>query len=581
MSGADTPDVFVADWEAGGWRATLGQHALVALALGAIGLAFFAASRVGNNLGIDDWMHFYYVYYLRSLHFADRPLSLILLGALQPLAGTDYLVYHIAMLAVRIASAWFIYLSVRYLAPDDPLFAFACGALFLTFFVYDLYLLLTPIYITNSVASLFLTLAALAAHFIVMQGKRPHVVWFLLLTLSIALAYVSPLVREDGIPLLVGIPTLVFLAQRDFHWRRVIGLAIWLTAVLLGGRMSILSVLGLGGQTYARGLYTGLNLGALLVASFKQFHFAFYDLIFSTWEWWYPYRLFALVNTSLVLISLNGFARLNGWREPAEMRWPRTQRYLLFVAGGFAATWLGFAAYLPTMFAMDTSNAHILAMAGEAVLLASLIWLAGSLFRQGNHRQIIRALGLVYVVFCGTASIGRTQHQITEELAGSWENTAYFMRSLAHLVPDVNEPTLFVYIEDPDLPEAPFTSGFSFQYAVRYFYDNQATGLIPTDNILGSWSVSDEGIMMSEAWIPGGAELFPWECVIFFKREHSGRLFILDEPPADFAPEAARARYDPHRLIARAYIPTRVQETFPILVDMPGWEEAVQARLNR
>ncbi len=128
----------------------------------------------------------------------------------------------------------------------------------------------------------------------------------------------------------------------------------------------------------------------------EQFHFAFYDLILPTWEW-YPRQLYALATGTVVLASLIGLARRSRWGEAGDGGWRTPGRYLAFAAGGLAATWLGFATYLPTMFALSTIRTHVLAMAGEAVLLASLIWLAGSLVRQGSRRRAVWALGMAYI----------------------------------------------------------------------------------------------------------------------------------------------------------------------------------------
>jgi hypothetical protein len=560
MAAAPAPDVEPPREQAGG----MARYALVALALAAVGLAAFALTDYGNNLGIDDWIHYYHVLNNGSISFADRPLSLILLGAVQPLAGASYAAYHVVALAVRIISAAALALVVWRLNPDAPEFAFACGALFLVFFVDDFFLLLTPMYIADSLGSLLAVSLALAVFTVgITADEMPPAGRIATLAGGAALGYAAALVRENGIPLLLGVPALTVLIRRRVSRIEGAGLAVWYAAVLGASARFVLPLFGIGRSTYGTGLYQDFNLTRMAWATFDQFSFAFRQVAITHLVRVYPYR-FAALTTGGVAVAALGAVRsvMRGGGPAAVHRHRAVLRYGLWSLGGLAVTFLGFAAFLPTRVARDPIRTHVLAMPGEAVFLAGAIWAISYLVRGVRWRWIVRYAGVFMIVLYGTSVKGRVQQQIYD-LGGTWDNTAHFMRSLSHLVPAVDDLTLIVNVENRETVEAPWTSGFSFQYALRTFYDDDVTGIMTTDNILGSWEAREDGIYVEEDW--NGAHLFGWDEVIFITRDEAGRVMILDRLPPDFYTPERQRQYDPYGHIVRGYIPPRIRRTFPIV----------------
>jgi hypothetical protein len=560
MAAAPTPDVKPPRAGAGG----MARYALVALALAAVGLAAFALTDTGNNLGIDDWIHYYHVLHNGSIRFADRPLSLILLGAVQPLAGASYAAYHVVALAVRIVSAAALALVVWRLNPDAPEFAFACGALFLVFFVDDFFLLLTPMYIADSLGSLLAVSLALAVFTVGLTADEMSLAGRIAtLVGGAALGYAAALVRENGVPLLLGIPILAVLSRRRVSRVEGAGLGAWYAAVLAASARFVLPLFGVGRSTYGVGLYQDLGVTRMAWATFDQFSFAFRQVVITNLVQVYPYRFAALTTGGVTLAALSAVrSAMRGGGPAAVHRHRAVLRYGLWSLGGLAATFLGFAAFLPTRFARDPIRTHVLAMPGEAVFLAAAIWAISYLARGVRWRWIARYAGVFLIALYGASVRGRVQQQIYD-LGGTWDNTAHFMRSLSHLVPAVDDLTLIVNVENPETVEAPWTSGFSFQYALRTFYDDEVTGIMTTDNILGSWEARADGIYVEEDW--NGPHLFGWDEVIVITRDEAGRVMILDKLPPDlYTPERQR-QYDPYGHIVRGYIPPRVRRTFPIV----------------
>ncbi len=543
------------------WR----QHGVVLLGLLALGLAFFAAADYGNNLGIDDWIHFYQVVDNGSINFASRPLSQIFLGAVAWFAGSNYATYHVVLVAAYIASGFLTYLLVWQVAPDQPLFAFAAGALALTFFVNDFFLLLTWIYTSGAYAALIFALLALNAFAAALRLESSTPARLALFALAAGLAFATLLIYEAAAPLLGAAPLLIALALRGrldrWGW---LGLVLWVAALLLAMRGTLLALLGLGGGTYGSSLYKDLDPARMLAAVRAHFRFAFRQLLVTDMQKAYPYRLHALIVGGVALLAMQVVRRVLPVSDTADgIRRANVLRAALWAAAGALGALLGFAAFLPTVFADSVTRTHIITRPGEGVLLAAAVWLAASVVRSARWRRVVQAGGVALVAMYGAVMLGQVQTQLYD-LAGTWDNTAHFMRSLSNLAPEVEDFTLIVYVENPDVEEAPFTSGFSFQYAVRHFYGNTATGLIPTDSILGEWAIVPDGIRLEENW-GDSPDVIGWDEMIFFTRDDAGTLALLDELPGEFYTAERQVQYDPHARIHRAYVPPAIRRAFPIV----------------
>ncbi|MBN1120613.1 MAG: hypothetical protein JXJ17_06010 [Anaerolineae bacterium] len=534
------------------------QHLLAALALIAVGLVVFTLVDYGNNLGIDDWMHYYRAATTGTLRFANRPLSFVLMQVFQPIFKAHPFPWYVLALTIRISSAFLLYLLVWLIEPERPGFAFTCGALSLVFAIEDHFPLLTLMYGPGSNLSLIATLLALVVHTAatkVEKGRR-HII---LLIASLLLEVIAAFVREASLPLLLGIPVIVFLSQRDFNRRRWITLALWVIVVLGASLVYVLPMLGIGGSTYGSGLVADFSPRRMIGATVAQVCFPYKKLLLLD---------FSQVRETLFPAALALLTMILGLRlveDGTESQLSRTDflRFGAWAGGGLIAAVLGFAAFLPTVEARSTFRTHFIALPGEAVLLASLIWLIGLAFTDQRWRRAVRGIVLAVVTIYGVAMTGSQQKLITNHYRGTWENTANFMRSLAHLAPDVEEGTLFIYVENTALPEAPFTSGFSFQFAVRTFYGDRATAIVPNDNTLGRWEVTADGIDYDETW--ADEHVYGWDDLIVITREDSGRLVIVETLPDEFATPNRQAQYDPYGRIRSGYVNESIRETFPIV----------------
>lgn len=549
------------------------QHILVALALTAICLVSYTVVDYGNNLGIDDWVHFYKSYLLHTPDYSNRPLALLALVGLSPILKGDYFTYHFISCATYSLAAFLIYLLVWRLDQTQSLFAFACGAATAIFRVNDTWFLLSFIYAVDILSNLIVVLLALNVYAIylnhLVQGGRSA---WVLLVVSIGLSGLAVFIREGSIPLLLGLPLLLSLSK-PVSVKSLASYGVWSLAVVVFSLRYVLPVFGVGPATYGSVLFQDFDPVRIFWASRGQFEFAF-PLIIQTpviqTEVPTLYQNGLAVAATLAIIAVS-FVLLGHqlWDKTAEKSFRQgTWDSIKSIAVALVAAWLGFAAFLPTNFADSRIRTHILSIPGEAIVAVSTVWLLSYLSRSINWRWVIRLVGVCWIAIYSVSMLGKLQTELYS-FDATWENTASFMRSLAHLAPAVKSPTLFIYVENPDTEETPFVSGFSFQYAVRYFYGESATGLVPSDSILGKWSVSDAGIFMEEAMIKD-PNTYGWNEIIVFTRESSGRLVILEMLPERFLTSYRQGLYRPLARIVPAFVSTRIQETFPILSG-PNW----------
>jgi hypothetical protein len=551
-------------------RRALAEHVWVALALVACSLALFLAVDYGNSYGRDDGVHTYLAWHAYTPDGYSRPLAISVLRAFYLLFHTDLIAYHFVLIGLRAASAFLTYHLVRLLTPARPVFAFVAGLLTAIFVIADRTFVMSFVEyvgLGGQVVAL-LALDAFVAYLVGQRlAKRSRVA---LLLASLVLVGGVVLMREDTVPLLVAVPSLVVVLKRAWSRPNLLGMAAWLGITFAATSLYALPLLGLAPATYSSANFLDLDLGRMLSASLSQVRYAFQPLAFLDSADLFEYLLPALL---VALVAVTAF-RLVRWklRRPGEAGGASDQaalvHFAVWLGVGLAATWLGFAAFLPTGSAASRIRVQLLSAPGEAITLASGIWLLGRLAREGRGRRLVQLGGISLVAIYGAVNSVASQSGVYGYAAG-WENRAYFLRSLAHLAPQVTPPSLFVYVENPALDETPFVNGFTFQYAVRYFYDDQATGLIPTDNIFDRWSAGDAGITMEERWI-AEPRVYGWDEMIFVTRDEAARLLILDILPDDFYTESRQALYRPHLRIQAAFVSERVRESFPVVAG-PDW----------
>jgi hypothetical protein len=549
----------------------LKQHLLVALALTAISLAIYSLVDYGNAFGIDDWAHFYNIYHNASPNYSDRPLALILFEFLSPILTTNFLAYHLVLLALRAASGFLVYSLVRQLIPRQPLFAFTCGLVSCVFIVRDSFFLVSLFLTNDNYASVIFTLLALNLHTAYMQNTQGPVakrsIYFIA---SLGLACATPLVREATLPLLFTVPIIIFVCQHQFSRARIMGVLAWCGIVVGTALHYVLPVFGLAKPTYGSQMFVSLAPQRLLSGTQNQFDFAFRSLAQLDSHAIYQNRLPVFLTVCIVLLCFL-IVRSKIQDQDDDLNYRATWlSYIVWMTGGVLAAWLGFAAYLPSIYATSPTRTHMLSIAGEAIVLTASLWLVSRLRNKTSWRLIVQVLGLVFIATYGTVTIANSQLELYS-YAATWDNLAYFMRSLAHLAPAVQQPTLFVYIENRNLEETPFVSGFSFQYAARYFYNDTATALMPADNIFGDWQVSDAGIDMHEKWVDT-PHLYQWNEMIFITRDDTGRLLILTTLPDKFYSPSRQAMYQPGARIQNAFISNRTHAAFPAL-SSADWSE--------
>jgi len=541
-------------------------HLWVAVALMAVALSAYVGVARGNSWGVDDGLHFYRACQLRSPEAFDRPFSLLLLYGLCPFLGSRPENYFLALLAVRTLCAFLLYLLIWQVAPGQPLFAFACGAVSATVLVNDNFFIVSLLQQTDHSLSLLLTLLALNAFTAYQRAPARWYVQIIWLVASLGLVALTPLVRESTFPLLACIPLAQILVDWNFSRRRLGGAAAWY-GVLLLDVLRTLAYLNKPGN-YAGGLFQDLHVGRMVSASLSQLKFGFegpFELQTQHIFTFSPAVLTAVVVMTASFLAIYKLTISDVMPVAKERRWATL---IAWPVVGLLSVWLGFAAFLPTVYALQFNHTHVLSIAGESITLVGLAWLLSNLTPTVNLRTAIQLGSLAWLAALGATFANVGQEEL-ESYGATWGNKAYFFRSLAQLVPAVKEPTLMIYIPNPADKDTPITSGHMFQYSLRYFYDDDVTGIVPTYRMSSIRTVSDEGIWYWEDWNPT-PHTYGWEAIIFLTRDDSGRLLILDKLPDPYLTAYRQRLYHPYSAVLPEFAPPRFTITFPILSG-PDW----------
>lgn len=541
-------------------------HVWVFLALLAVGLACYSLVDLGNIFGVDEWAVIYTAE-KGVVSFANsRPFANLSSTIFYPLAGMKLIPNHALLILVKVGAAFALYLLVQHFTPDDRLFAFTCGSLYLSYTVLDGYpFIIYPISGINT-SQLLLTLLALYLYFKHVTFNRP-----VLFIVAVVLAVVSIGMRESNLPMILGLPVIEFLYRREFTRSRIVSLAVWIILlVLAAASWYVFPLMGSQDATYSSSLFSGLSLNWLIDKTLLQFRFAFKDLSLTEIKHLKLYRLPILLAVGVTLLgtTIIYYQLSDRFPQPTEEK-NRWRFFLGWLVLGVISTWLGFAAFLPTPISAGILRVHILSAAGSAVALASLVWLVSYLgSRSRNHQWVVRYTGIALLTAFGVAQIGLVQDDLYY-LGSTWETQAYYLRSLAHLAPSVKDNTLFVYMQDPTLDEAPFQSGWALHYAVKYLYEDTAEVVFVGDNLFGhSWVVTDEGIEIIpnpdiSHWVGRVDTKHSWSEMIFVTKGPDYEAVILEDLPEDFYTASRAEQYNPFDRIERSYIPSRVEKTLP------------------
>lgn len=547
------------------------QHGWVLLALAAIAQAAYSASDYGNYMGGDEWWVTYTVARGSMDPTVGRPLALIHLLPVYWLVGPHMAYTQVFLTAFRVANAFLIYLIVQSFAPRKPLFGFTCGAFYLVWSVYDFFYVQSYARVGGVVSNVFFTLLPIYLYFRYMARPRTAV-----LLLTVITVFVSVVRYEGGIPLLVAAALIIVVYRHNLSRARVVGCAVWVGAVVLFAQNHVLRMLGFLPAGYGTGLFVSLNPLRMLRISARHFVDLFSPLAFVGPIGMAPYYLPIAVTIAAYIVGFLALRRqppAQGERAGAWLDWKTS---LTWLAVGFGAVWLGFAAFLPTnLIDIGQRRADILAMPGMAIVSTSLVWLAGTPISHQGLRRVVRGIILALIVSLGISTTGQLQDNMYRYDA-TWETEAIYMRSLAHMIPEVAPNTLFIYMQPPNRGEVPFEAGWSFEYSLRYAYDDRATGILPDDEqIISSWMLQEDGIAITpkpgmEGLAAAYTSFHRWDEIIFVTRDEHYRAVILGEIPAEFyTPERAEV-YAPYGCIeTAAFIPERIRTLYPPIQRIP------------
>ncbi len=266
--------------------------------------------------------------------------------------------------------------------------------------------------------------------------------------------------------------------------------------------------------------------------------------------------------------------------EPEETGEGRTstRSRLLFagawLAAGLALAWLGFAPYLPTWIARAIHRVHVLSAPGEGIALAAAAWLIAAPLREAGRRRLVQIAALSFIAAAGIATITGQQNGTYQNRA-TWDSEAYFLRRLAHLIPDVEDNTLLLLmVYDPDTNPPPFGGNLAYQYAIPYLYRDAMRGHASDGlNIAYDAIVTDAGIdlVVAPGYDPESRMITPtshgWDEIIVIEQNEYGYPVILEELPEQYYTPARAALYDPYARIRRGFIPDRIQKLLPPILN--------------
>ncbi|GAB4481865.1 MAG: hypothetical protein Kow00124_30060 [Anaerolineae bacterium] len=599
-------------------------HGWALAAFGLLALAFYLGVYWGNAWGIDEWPVTYAVSTGSVAYFYGRPLNLLVYWLAYPLVDAHPLAGYAVIALLRAANAMLIYLILRPFTPRDRFFAFAAAAFYLAYLVPDFLMLEGFFRISDMLGHLTITLGALYLYLRYMRDGHPA-----LLIGGLGLAVVSIWGRESAVPLLAGAALLAFAARhpqtqsppgrgrwptlsdrqvaasgrggaaplargaddgpqaRHGGWsarpsrREWIGLALWLIVIAAAAFRYALPLLGLVPETYMSDLVTTFSPRALLANTVYQFRLAFQDIPTLTTAALrgsdsVPGPALPVLVALAALIAALGIMRRALGPAPAEGDRPavRLRRAALWLAVGLALAWLGMAAYLPTMLSEQIYRIHVIASIGEGIALAAAAWLVAAPLPDVRMRRAVQGLLLAFFAAAGVVTITAQQRGIYHNHA-TWDSEAYFLRRLAHLIPDVEDNTLLVLmVYDPATNPPPFVQNYSFQYAVRYLYDDRLVAYASNGPILAhDGVVTDDGIALVR-W-PGYDPASPliretahgWDEIIIIEQNEYGYPVILEELPEQYYTPARAALYDPYARIRRGFIPGRIQKLLPPILN--------------
>jgi hypothetical protein len=544
------------------WLDTLNSlYVWAFLALLLVAAAFYSAVYFGNQYGSDNWGYYYTIVELRSLQYvANRPLELIYQAFPLTVFGHHPATIQAVLVVYKAIVGFLVFLLVRKLAKGDSLFAFACAAVYMTYHVSDLHLL-GPLWMLHRFGTLAFVL--LSCYFYVLYVERG--VWWAIL-LSMGAVIVSILSYEGVFALVAGIPLLIFAYRRDFSRRTIVGTGLYFSAVI-GASMNYVLPFLMGSHTYGTNYGITLDPLRIIVDLARQFRFLYADLFHLGPKRFFDYRLPAILT---VLAGLGGIAVIRyKIRTVSVSNNPFSLTgYLIWILASIIVTVFALIPYLVAGMTAQVYRIHYFTQVGVGMTLVGLIWLLTSVVPNTVVRSTLRWISMGLLMIRGSTLIAESQQLDYYAAHTDLDSQSYFMRSLANVVPDTKEHTLIVFYPGENGP-APFYYGFGFQYGMAYFYQRHAMGVVYDGSLTyHDWGIVEEGIKISPTplvtnWVGRVNEVYKWEEMIVITKDSSGRAVLLEQLPDPLKGLPNAENYNPDARIIKSYIPPRVQEIFP------------------
>lgn len=514
----------------GGWAALVGIGALLAIQISLV--------RATNFSGYDEWFLIDQVGKgVVSIPYTNRPLHYLwALPArlLMPHRLEGFLLVHAFWLA---AVGWLVFGLARRLHPVDPTFAFLAGAFAAIWAPLDRIRLSSTIGLVGYAGP---TAAALAAILLLLEAFRRASVPFLLLAITVAA--LSARAFEGVLPLLACAP-LLLLWTRPARTRPA-WIAIWEGAMVVLLLLALAPLLsGRAAENYQlSGL--GLDLVPWRVGErlLRQFGFHLVPLFTS------PPREIPAAGTSAVLaVGIFVLALVAVWTPG-----PGVGRIALVKLGmlGVLLAALGYGVFVLSAAITTPQRMQFLSSAGIALLLASLVRLAGGAL-PSRVRVVATALLGGWIVAVG---VGRTA-----ALQREWDERSFYpdqSRTLVQLTeqaPGLRPGTLVVLLDDAGVWPASFT----FRHAVEYLYAGRALGVVPgAHDLLYPWSVGPAGVTTVPWLILQGPWHVPptlhrYDQIVIFRLREDRAVELQETWPPDLPALPPGARYAPRERILK------------------------------
>src|SRR5574341_2471518 len=374
------------------------DHLLVLLVLLLASLALFLAIPHGNQLGRDEWPVAYTVSHGESSYGEGRSIYPWLLW--YPITGLSFAGNYYLYLLLRSGCSFLVYLIVQLYA-HDRLFAAASGVISSIYIIRDEFFL-EPYPLLNALTIILFALAGLYLYLCYMRDRRPGA-----LAVAIIFVIASLVVYEITIPLLIGVAVFLFALEHNFSPYRLIGFGIWLAVLIAFLVAFIAPSLGIGSTTYSSGMTVQLSLENIVRVARVHLAFGFAKPFVVLIRLSEVANMSAVVLTTVVIVLFGIYvlrSRLNGVYAEKYRGYPLLLHYGAWIVIGLIVTFLSFAPFLITIYAVSPWRTHILAVYGEAVTLVAGIWFTSLLIGDPKARWLIRYLGLAMIVMWGSRS---------------------------------------------------------------------------------------------------------------------------------------------------------------------------------